>query len=263
MTLAAKSIVITGAGRGIGRACAILAAEMGASVVVNDIDADAAAQVCADIGANGGKALADGSDISSWSGSEAMVERCVSAFGGIDGLINNAGLFRPCRLIEADEQIFRAVKQVIIAGLHGWPQLLVVESARSGLSHDFGPELSDSSTRCAGVNSWLQRTPRAAKTSCSARFIVKKITMVAAGRHGGAWKVAYADFVIAMMAFVCCCGCWARLPRNNAKASRIILPPLWSRCGSKAPARTDCWAGRRSPMSTTIPTAPVRPGTNR
>lgn len=44
---------------------------------------------------------------------------------------------------EADEQIFHAVKQVIIASLHGWPQPLVVESARSGLSHDFRPGLSE------------------------------------------------------------------------------------------------------------------------
>jgi len=44
---------------------------------------------------------------------------------------------------EADEQIFNAVKQVIIASLHGWPQPLVVESARSGLGHDFRPGLSE------------------------------------------------------------------------------------------------------------------------
>jgi chemotaxis protein MotA len=47
------------------------------------------------------------------------------------------------QVIEADEQIFQAVKQVIIASLHGWPQPLVVESARSGLGHDFRPGLSD------------------------------------------------------------------------------------------------------------------------
>ncbi len=47
------------------------------------------------------------------------------------------------QIIEADEQIFHAVKQVIIASLHGWPQPLVVESARSGLGHDFRPGLSE------------------------------------------------------------------------------------------------------------------------
>ena len=47
------------------------------------------------------------------------------------------------QVIEADEQIFHAVKQVIIASLHGWPQPLVVESARSGLGHDFRPGLSE------------------------------------------------------------------------------------------------------------------------
>lgn len=47
------------------------------------------------------------------------------------------------QVLEADEQIFHAVKQVIIASLHGWPQPLVVESARSGLGHDFRPGLSE------------------------------------------------------------------------------------------------------------------------
>ena len=47
------------------------------------------------------------------------------------------------QVIDADEQIFHAVKQVIIASLHGWPQPLVVESARSGLGHDFRPGLSE------------------------------------------------------------------------------------------------------------------------
>jgi chemotaxis protein MotA len=46
-------------------------------------------------------------------------------------------------VIEADEQIFHAVKQVVIASLHGWPQPLVVEGARSGLGHDFRPGLSE------------------------------------------------------------------------------------------------------------------------
>ena len=47
------------------------------------------------------------------------------------------------QIIEADEQIFHAVKQVVIASLHGWPQPLVVESARSGLGHAFRPGLSE------------------------------------------------------------------------------------------------------------------------
>ncbi|MEY4238560.1 MAG: flagellar motor stator protein MotA [Pseudomonadota bacterium] len=47
------------------------------------------------------------------------------------------------QVLEADEQIFHAVKQVIIASLHGWPQPLVVESARSGLGHEFRPGLSE------------------------------------------------------------------------------------------------------------------------
>ena len=47
------------------------------------------------------------------------------------------------QVLDADEQIFHAVKQVVIASLHGWPQPLVVESARSGLGHAFRPGLSE------------------------------------------------------------------------------------------------------------------------
>jgi len=54
------------------------------------------------------------------------------------------------QIIEQDEQIFHAVKQVIIASLHGWPQPLVVESARSGLCHDFRPGLSELLDRLRG-----------------------------------------------------------------------------------------------------------------
>ena len=60
------------------------------------------------------------------------------AYGMVSPMAN-----RMLQVIEADEQIYRCVKQVIIASLHGWPQPLVVESARSGLSHDFRPGLSE------------------------------------------------------------------------------------------------------------------------
>ena len=68
----------------------------------------------------------------------AMVTGVLLAYGMVSPM---AGRLK--QVIEADEQIFNAVKQVIIASLHGWPQPLVVESARSGLGHEFRPGLSE------------------------------------------------------------------------------------------------------------------------
>ena len=83
-------VVITGAGRGLGRAFALAAAQAGARVVVNDIDVEEAEAVVAEIVAAGGEAIANGGSVADWNDAGAMVESCVSAFGRIDGLVNNA-----------------------------------------------------------------------------------------------------------------------------------------------------------------------------
>lgn len=88
-----KSVVVTGAGRGIGAAYARAAADEGARVVVNDIDAEVAEQVAAEIRDQGGTALAKVADVSEWSEAADLIGYCVSEFGTIDGLVNNAGLF--------------------------------------------------------------------------------------------------------------------------------------------------------------------------
>ncbi len=95
--------VVTGAGRGIGRAYALLLAERGASVVVNDlggsiggkgVDPGVADRVAAEIVATGGTGLADGSDVSTAEGGQALIDAAVDRFGRIDILVNNAGIIR-------------------------------------------------------------------------------------------------------------------------------------------------------------------------
>jgi NAD(P)-dependent dehydrogenase (short-subunit alcohol dehydrogenase family) len=83
--------VVTGAGRGIGRAYAHLLAERGARVVVNDVDQEPASAVAAEIGDN---AVADNNDIASASGGEALITSAIERFGQLDILINNAGNIR-------------------------------------------------------------------------------------------------------------------------------------------------------------------------
>ena len=88
--LADRGVVITGAGRGLGRAFALAAAGEGAGVVVNDIDVEQARLVVAEIEAAGGRAVASGASVADWSQAEQLIDACVSEFGAIDGLVNNA-----------------------------------------------------------------------------------------------------------------------------------------------------------------------------
>ncbi|GLY24621.1 SDR family oxidoreductase [Micromonospora sp. NBRC 101691] len=109
--LAGRAVVVTGAGRGLGEAYARLAAAEGASVVVNDVDADAASAVAGEIGA-----VADDSDISTWAGAARLVDTCRRVHGRVDGLVNNAGLFRLADPRDQDPEEFRRVLEVNLLG---------------------------------------------------------------------------------------------------------------------------------------------------
>ncbi|MFZ4585776.1 MAG: SDR family oxidoreductase [Acidimicrobiia bacterium] len=98
-----KVAIVTGAGRGIGRAEALLLASEGASVVVNDLggamtgegaDTTPAQQVVDEIAAAGGQAVANYGSVSSWTDAEALISQAVDTFGGLDILVNNAGILR-------------------------------------------------------------------------------------------------------------------------------------------------------------------------
>jgi NAD(P)-dependent dehydrogenase (short-subunit alcohol dehydrogenase family) len=103
--------VVTGAGRGIGRAYARLLAERGASVVVNDLggtkegegsDPGPARDVATEIERAGGRALADASDVATEEGGRSLIAAAIDAFGRIDIIVNNAGNIRWGGLPEAD-----------------------------------------------------------------------------------------------------------------------------------------------------------------
>ncbi|MGE0388023.1 MAG: SDR family NAD(P)-dependent oxidoreductase [Gammaproteobacteria bacterium] len=111
-----KAVIITGSGRGIGAACAKYIARLGGAVVVNDVDATEAEATAAAIRSAGGKAVAHVADITSWSAAGGLIDRCVSEFGAIDGLVNNAGLFSMGRLDEMTDGGLRRLLEVNVVG---------------------------------------------------------------------------------------------------------------------------------------------------
>ncbi|MET7768564.1 SDR family oxidoreductase [Nocardia sp. NPDC005366] len=123
--LEGKVAVVTGAGRGIGREHALLFAREGAAVVVNDLgggnagdgaDTGPAQQVVREIVAAGGRAVANTDDIATWDGARKVVEQAVSEFGGLDVVVNNAGILRDAFLAGMDEAHWDAVIAVHLKG---------------------------------------------------------------------------------------------------------------------------------------------------
>jgi 3-oxoacyl-[acyl-carrier protein] reductase len=105
MNLTGKVALITGASRGIGRACALHLAELGAKVAVNYARSSAQAdEVVAQIKEMGGEAIAIQADVSKQADVEAMVEETIKTLGGLDILVNNAGITRDTLLIRMKEE---------------------------------------------------------------------------------------------------------------------------------------------------------------
>jgi NAD(P)-dependent dehydrogenase (short-subunit alcohol dehydrogenase family) len=120
-----KVAVVTGAGRGIGRAEALLLAAEGAAVVVNDVggssggegaDTRPAQQVVDEVTAAGGRAAANYDNCATWSGGEALVRQAVDTFGRLDVLVNNAGILRDRMCFTMDEAEWDAVIAVHLKG---------------------------------------------------------------------------------------------------------------------------------------------------
>jgi NAD(P)-dependent dehydrogenase (short-subunit alcohol dehydrogenase family) len=117
--------IITGAGRGIGREHALLFAQEGAKVVVNDLggamdgsgdDRTPAEQVAEEIRAMGGEAIANADNVAEWDGGQKLIASAVEAFGDLHVLVNNAGILRDRVLINMSEAEWDAVIQVHLKG---------------------------------------------------------------------------------------------------------------------------------------------------
>ncbi|HEX5615633.1 MAG TPA: SDR family oxidoreductase [Acidimicrobiia bacterium] len=120
-----RVVIVTGAGRGIGREHALAYAAEGAKVVVNDLggnidgsgaDASPAQQVVDEIVAMGGEAVANGDNVADFDGARNLVQTAVDHFGRLDVLVNNAGILRDRMLVNMDEAEWDAVIHVHLKG---------------------------------------------------------------------------------------------------------------------------------------------------
>lgn len=115
--LAGKVTVVTGAGQGIGESVARAFAEEGAAVGVVDVRSDAAERVAKEIEAAGGRALALPVDVSDAAAVDEAVSRVCSTFGGLDAVVNNAGITRPAMLLKMTNAEWQGVLDVNLSGI--------------------------------------------------------------------------------------------------------------------------------------------------
>jgi NAD(P)-dependent dehydrogenase (short-subunit alcohol dehydrogenase family) len=141
------AIIVTGAGKGLGRAYACHAAAAGASVVVNDVDVVAARDTADFMKSNGGTALIDNNDISTWEGAEALVGACRAAYGTVNGLVNNAGVFYMADTWAADPMRSKRLIEINVLG----PLFCTIAASRVMKENRGGCIVNAGSTGAAGL----------------------------------------------------------------------------------------------------------------
>lgn len=182
--------LITGAGMGIGQACALLMAERGAAILIADIDAGAGADTAAQIEAAGGRARFLHTDVRSFGDMQAAANAAVESFGGIDILVNNAAraLGGVVDEIEEDDwlevidtnlnSVWRGMKVVIphmrragrgaivnmssvqaLTGFRGWPAYAAAKGAINALTQQTAVDLAPAGIRVNAVAPGTIMTP--------------------------------------------------------------------------------------------------------
>ena len=143
-----RVVIVTGAGRGIGREEALLFAAEGAKVVVNDLGKEmdgsgnpqpVAQQVVDEIVAAGGEAVANSDDVSDWEGAQRLINTAIDTFGRLDTLVNNAGILRDRMLVNMTEEEWDAVIKVHLKGTFApsrWAAAYWRERAKAGETND-------------------------------------------------------------------------------------------------------------------------------
>lgn len=114
--LEGRGVIVTGAGRGIGRAVALQVAAAGAAVLVNDVEPQVAEDVAGEVRAAGGRALALAGSVVEWAFAQRMVDTALQVFGRLDGLVNNAALHHEAAPWDETEARVRRLVEVNVLG---------------------------------------------------------------------------------------------------------------------------------------------------
>jgi NAD(P)-dependent dehydrogenase (short-subunit alcohol dehydrogenase family) len=186
-----RVVVVTGAGRGIGREHALEFARQGARVVVNDIGAELdgtggsdspARQVVDEIVAAGGEAVVNGDDVADWAGAEHLVATALDAFGRLDVVVNNAGVVRDRMVVSCGEDEWDAVVRVHLKG-HFAVSRFAAEHwrARSKAGEPVDARIVNTSSGAGLQGSVGQAAYSAAKAGIAALTLVQAAEL---GRYG-------------------------------------------------------------------------------
>ena len=184
-------MIVTGAGRGIGRGHALEFARQGAKVVVNDLGAESdgtggsagpAGAVVDEIRAMGGEAVVNGDDVADWEGAQRLIRTAVDAFGRLDVLVNNAGFLRDRMVVTTGEDEWDAVIRVHLKG-HFAPARFAGaywrEQQKAGVAVD--ARIINTSSGAGLMGSVGQGAYSAAKAGIAALTLVQAAEM---GRYG-------------------------------------------------------------------------------
>jgi NAD(P)-dependent dehydrogenase (short-subunit alcohol dehydrogenase family) len=186
-----RVVIVTGAGRGIGRGHALEFARQGANVVVNDLGAEVdgtgssaapAGQVVDEIRAMGGEAVVNGDDVSDWEGAQRLINTAVETFGRLDVLVNNAGILRDRMLVNMSDGEWDAVIKVHLRGTFAptrWAAAYWREQSKAGQPVD--ARIINTSSPSGIYGNVGQANYGAAKAGIAA-FTV--ITSMELGRYG-------------------------------------------------------------------------------
>jgi 3-oxoacyl-[acyl-carrier protein] reductase len=133
----ARTALVTGAGRGMGKSVAQVFCERGARVVINDANLELAQSAARELAASGAQTLAVGGSVAAASDVQDMIAQTLEHFGGLDILVNNAGVLRPTKVLEIPEDEWDFILDVNLKGTflcsqaalpamqkHGWGRII-------------------------------------------------------------------------------------------------------------------------------------------